>query len=705
MHKISIKIIIAIVVCSAIIGILVGGISIFKSSNLLTKEAFDKLELTAEHITGKISQDIIRYETVVDNFSSVASKQFNTDYSYGSIRGQFGMEGISNFQKNLVDEKNLKKIATRVDYTIKRGCQNTAGAVGGYFIINPELTNSLYQIRYIDYEMDGSFEKVENNNLDFNKGNSNLEWYYNAIEKKEGRWSLPHFDKEAKRQIVSFTQPIYIEGKLAGVVGIEVDFNKYSQALKKANPYKKGYTYLVNKDYNFMVHPDYNSTDNLADVKNGFYKSVVEEMKAKDSGIVDYNNNGKNQILAFSELVNGHTMAIVIPRTVVLGEMLDLRNFLMILIIVGVALAGVIGYFIARSISRPLIALKDAFMQLTKGNLTTKVEAKTRDEVGQVSKSFNLMVDKFRDIIAEITSTADAVNENSELLARASHDSGSASQEVAASIEEVANRANEQSMTMEEAAVSTQSMVNEIKELGQRGSEVVQQSEATSKSARQGKEAIQKITNQMKHIQTTIGDTSQALSGLVEKSNQIGEIVEMINSIANQTQLLALNAAIEAARAGEAGKGFEVVAEEIKALAEETVKSAEQISNLIEGTQQETKKANRAMDNGIEEVRAGSQVMEETTGIFDDIVSAADKTRQSTELTNQNVDNIIRFSDQIREKLEEVSAIAQQTSASAEEVSASTEEQTATIEEITTSAERLNQMSDELETLIKEFTI
>ncbi|AZR74399.1 hypothetical protein BBF96_13990 [Anoxybacter fermentans] len=684
MKKISSKIILAIVVCSAIIALLVGSISIIKSSDVIQQEAYKKLLLMAENTANLFSQSVVQYECVVRSISITVSNSLKVDH--------------------LKNDEILKHSLSVLDPIIKDFGKNTAGAIGVYFVLNPELTGDIYQIWYADENENGNFKKQAKLSINkFTPDNPDMAWYYNPIKMGKGLWTLPFINPVTNKYVISYTEPIYIDNTLIGVAGIDVSFEKFRQAVLDIEVYDTGYAFLMNENYNFLAHPNFTENDNLKTIENGFFKSLAETIKTKHSGVIEYNYKGQDKILGYSHLANGHILAVTGTKKEALKEMINLRNLLLGLTITALILAAALGFILARTISKPLINLKEAFNKAALGDLTVKANIKSKDEVGEVGKGFNTMTEKLCNLIEKIASVSDFVNSASNQLSKASLDSTAVSEEISASIEEVASRANEQSNTMEKAASMTRLLSKEVVELGKMGTQVGESAQKTSQSAQEGKKAIEKIRNQMNQIQNTITETSAVVNELVNKSNKINEIVEIINRIANQTQLLALNAAIEAARAGEAGKGFAVVADEIKALAEETVTSAEEIGKLIKETQEETSKVNIAMEHGIKEVKAGNKVVETTSGIFDEIVSAAKDNLEFANKANTYIEKITDFSNQILEKIEEVAVIAQQTSASAEEVSASTEEQTATIEEISTSAEKLHQMAEELKQLIEQF--
>lgn len=368
-------------------------------------------------------------------------------------------------------------------------------------------------------------------------------------------------------------------------------------------------------------------------------------------------------------------------------------------ILVGIA----VGYWTSRSISKPLVELKETLFTAVNGDLAVEVKADSKDEVGEVGKTVKSLLEKMLDLLEKISIVSNSVSNTARNLAKASMESSASSEEVAASIEDVAMKANEQSYLMSNASSTMKDMTVQIVELGDMESKVAKSAQLTAANAEKGKNAVVNISGKMDQIQSTIVTISESVENLVTRSSEIDTIVNMINKIAKQTQLLALNAAIEAARAGEAGKGFAVVADEIKNLSEETLTSANQITVLIAETQKETANAKQIMEKGLIEVNEGTSVVKETASIFENIVHVAKDNLHIAEDNNESVKQIAELSQSILEKIEQLASSAESTSASAEQVAASTEEQAAIVLEVSSSAETLENTSKELEGLLKQF--
>ncbi len=276
-------------------------------------------------------------------------------------------------------------------------------------------------------------------------------------------------------------------------------------------------------------------------------------------------------------------------------------------------------------------------------------------------------------------------------------------------------------------------MTNKVDIMAEGMETVRQVSEQNGIVAAAGGQAVEKTVKGMRQVKDAVFETAQKIHELGEQSQKIGEIIQVIDDIAEQTNLLALNAAIEAARAGEHGKGFAVVADEVRKLAERSGKATKEIAELITDIQRGTKVAVESMQVGTKEVEAGVELAQDAgqslTEIVNGVKTAGEQVHKIMILINEillsskevtdAVNNVAAITEENTAATEEMSASAEQVNASmqnmasiseenaasAEEVSASTEELTASIEEISASGDQLAKMAQELQNLVTRFRV
>ncbi|MEG6521757.1 methyl-accepting chemotaxis protein [Desulfotomaculum sp. 1211_IL3151] len=334
-------------------------------------------------------------------------------------------------------------------------------------------------------------------------------------------------------------------------------------------------------------------------------------------------------------------------------------------IIVGVGLAIFLGIFISRGIVKPTSVLQRELHALAEkgGDLTQEININSKDEIGDLARTVNKFIANLRSIMLE-------VNKNSVSVAATAQQLNSSSEQTTAG-------ANETAATMSEISTTVEQVSDNIQVISSA-------SGAASDNANEGNRRVLRLTEQMQSISNSSQGVSNVIHDLSTKSQEIGQIVELITTIADQTNLLALNAAIEAARAGEQGRGFAVVAEEVRRLAEQSGDAAKQIKDLIHAIQYESSNAVITMDASTKDVQEGMQVVQEVGESFKQIISAVQG------LTIQ---------------IQDVASATEQMSAGVQNVAASTEEQTAAMEEVSASAESLSTLAVGLNELVNKFKI
>ncbi|WP_374703467.1 methyl-accepting chemotaxis protein [Bacillus sp. Marseille-P3661] len=232
---------------------------------------------------------------------------------------------------------------------------------------------------------------------------------------------------------------------------------------------------------------------------------------------------------------------------------------------------------------------------------------------------------------------------------------------------------------------------------------VAEQSQTTVSEARQGEKAIEAAVNQMDLINISVKKLASTISLLGEKSQQIDEILKVITTISDQTNLLALNAAIEAARAGEHGKGFAVVADEVRKLAEQSQASAKKITELIREIQTDTDQTLEAMKVGTKDVESGLTLVHNTGATFKNILAASEKVAAQIEEMSSVAEQISASTEQVTASVEEMAIIAATNANGTHVISVSADEQVKSLKEITLVSDALKSMAVELEQLISKF--
>lgn len=381
-------------------------------------------------------------------------------------------------------------------------------------------------------------------------------------------------------------------------------------------------------------------------------------------------------------------------------------NLTLITLGISLLMGAAISWIFALRISKPIQKIAFAAEQVATGNLRIEnIQVKSRDEVGNLAAAFNQMVHNLRDLLRSIGISSEQVAASAEQLTASAEQSNLATSHIATTIQDVAEGSDRQMQSVTETATMMHEMSSGIQQIASNAQSVSSSAARASDISQSGNQAVQTAVEQMQKISRTIDELGHMIRGLGEQSNEIGNIVEVITGIAEQTNLLALNAAIEAARAGEQGRGFAVVADEVRKLAAQSSESAKQITELISSIQRETAKAVHSMDAGTKQFHEGIQTVTTAGLSFENIMRAVNDVANQIQEVSASTQQMSAGTEQVMQAVKTIESVAAESVASTQNVSAATEEQLATMDEIASASAALSKMAAELQSAISKFKI
>ncbi len=482
------------------------------------------------------------------------------------------------------------------------------------------------------------------------------------------------------------------------------------------------------KDYLLKLDDNYANTtldrlDNLIQESNGASANLSQALNTFRQEFQNYrglqsqiaNLNAKLIPLAASFVESTLSSAGIFSQEMESAQT-TATSLAIIFVVAALALGIVVSILIARNIAQPLAEMTRVANAVSVGDVQHNIHINQKDELGQLADAFRELVDYMKALAAAATEIAannltvrvepksdkdtlgsafKTMTNNLSLMIRELTDNAtqlvSASTEIASSSEQMSRGSQEQTNQTAQVSSAVEEMTATIVESSKNAGEASNMAKEAAGAATQGTRVVAQTIDGMTRIAQVVQDSAKTIQDLAKSSDQIGEIIGVIDDIADQTNLLALNAAIEAARAGEQGRGFAVVADEVRKLAERTTKATKEITDMIKGIQGDTKGAVTSMEQGIQEVQSGRQL--------------ADKAGES-------LNAILNFAQRVQDMVSQIASASEQQSAASEQIARNVEsiakvtrENAAGIEQSASAAEQLNRQAEGLRTMVAKFQV
>ncbi|RWZ58914.1 HAMP domain-containing protein [Halobacillus fulvus] len=379
---------------------------------------------------------------------------------------------------------------------------------------------------------------------------------------------------------------------------------------------------------------------------------------------------------------------------------------LFIATVVAITIGVLLIWLINRQVVKRLNRLVSTTEQIADGELFHEtIEEKSRDEIGQLHVSMHKMKGNLRTLIQDIDELSNRVSTQSSSLQQSSHEVQEAQEQVAATMEELSSGSEQQAGDATTLSQMMDELVSKMQTSNQTSTEVVQKSQEVLKKSDHGKQLMDGSIDRMNDIHLMMETAVEKVHKLDRQSGEISKLIQVIQDIAEQTNLLALNAAIEAARAGEHGRGFAVVADEVRKLAEQVSDSVDGITTVVESIQSDSKDVTQSLEEGYQTVEHGTSQIHETGQTFEDIQFSLQQMVEGMDAISANLEDISDRTLTMNQSIESVASSSEEAAAGVEQTTASIQQTSSSMEQVSMNATDLSQLSLRLDERIKQFQL
>jgi len=592
--------------------------------------------------------------------------------------------------------KGLELLTDSTDYT------NATGTTGEAAVVKA-LSNTLdtypdVSSTYLSFATKETIIRPYVDLTDFDP--TPREWYQKAVADTEVvHWTKPYIDEATGNFVISASKAVMNGNEFVGVAGIDIQLSTMSKDISATNIPHGGYAFILDSEGTAIAHPSLIG-ENVMD------RAYVAKMYKEAAGHHTFEQDGVKKVDMFTTIPNfDWKLGVIYDQKNMQSLAAGLRNVMIVAAIVTLAILAIILFIFISRVLKPIFRLQDTVQQVADGDLTVRANIHSNDEIGELGKGFDRMLDQMNGLITTVTHSASNVLASSQNLSAVSEETNATSEEIASALAEITRGVVKSAENAETVTTRADLLNQQIHFANTTASEMAGLATEAVSFNTDGRAQMSILSSSFNNWNQDLQQMGGMIGSLEDKVKAISSVIDAITAISSQTNLLALNASIEAARAGEHGKGFAVVADEVRQLAEQSARSAEQVRSTIHELQNGTQHVIEQMNSTRDTFERQSTVVTDTEGIFERISSFIGDMQSRIHQVTTALQEMDVHKNDVSEQIQILLSTTEQSAAACEEVSASSDEQLHAIGSVAEAAEALTQLSEDLSDAVERFKI